>query len=269
MNNQMTSNHLFSGLEQQYASKLHCLFYDLASGNSIEYRADQKVSTASTIKLPILIHVALEVEDGRHAWDEPLTLTDEDKVRGSGILFGLSAGLTLSLRDTCYLMTVLSDNTATNMIIDRFGLDAINARIRQLGLEQTTLFRKAFTPDTAESREFGLGVTTPREMGQLLIKLAHKEIGREATTAAILDMLAAQQDRAAIPRYLPADWKYAGKTGRIEHLRGDVGIVTAPDGRRFALTLFCSEIPTIDWTVDNPGLQALAQLARSLILPLD
>lgn len=265
----MIKDELITNLEQRWGGKLSYFYHDLQAGVSADYRGDTKISTASTIKLPILIHVALEVEGGSHAWDEPLTLTDEDKVRGSGILFGLSAGLTLSLRDTCYLMTVLSDNTATNMIIDRFGLEAINARIRQLGLEHTTLFRKAFTPDTAESREFGLGVTTPREMGHLLIKLAHKEIGREETTAAILDMLAAQQDRAAIPRYLPADWKYAGKTGRIEHLRGDVGIVTAPDGRQFVLALFCSEIPTIDWTVDNPGLQALAQLARSLLLPLD
>lgn len=264
----MIPNNFLSGvtaIEQRHGVKLHALFCNLTTGESVGYRPDLKVSTASTIKLPILVHVALAAEEGHNDWDEPLTLTDEDKVRGSGILFGLSTGLTLSLRDTCYLMTVLSDNTATNMIIDRFGLEAINARIRQLGLEHTTLFRKAFTPDTAESREFGLGVTTPREMGKLLIKLAHKEIGREATSAAILDMLAAQQDRAAIPRYLPQDWEYAGKTGCIDHLRADVGLVTAPDGHQYVLALFCSEISAVNWTPDNPGLLALAQLAKSLL----
>jgi beta-lactamase class A len=128
------------------------------------------------------------------------------------------------------------------------------------------LFRKAFTPDTAASREFGLGVTTAREMGELLIRLAQKELGSGGTAADILTILAAQQDRAAIPRYLPQEWQYAGKTGCIDHLRADVGIVTAPDGRQSVLALFCSEIPAINWTPDNPGLLALAYLSRELLV---
>lgn len=265
----MIINDLIAGLEQASGGKLHVFFHDLQTAASIEHHADIKVSTASTIKLPMLIHVALSVEEGRCDWDEPLTLTEEIKSKGTGVLFGLTAGLTLSLRDVCYLMTVLSDNTATNMIIDRFGIEAINTRIRRLGLTHTTLFRKAFTPETAASQEFGLGVTTPSEMGKLLIRLAHKEIGSEKASADILNILAAQQDRAAIPRYLPYDWQYAGKTGCIDHLRADAGIVTAPDGRQYILALFCSEIPTINWTVDNPGLLALAQLARSLLLSFE
>jgi beta-lactamase class A len=177
----------------------------------------------------------------------------------------LTAGLTLSLRDACYLMTVLSDNTATNMVIDRFGMEAINTRIRALGFTHTTLLRRAFTPETAASRQFGLGVTTAREMGHLLGRLARKEIGNEKVSADILTILAAQQDRAAIPRYLPEGWQYAGKTGCIKHLRGDVGIVTAPDGGQYILALFCSEIPAVNWTVDNFGLLTMAQLSRALL----
>jgi beta-lactamase class A len=261
------SDDFIIGLEQKYGGKLHIFFRDLQTSDSVEHRADEKVSTASVIKLPILIHVALAVQEGYCDWNESLTLTEEVKRGGTGILFGLTPGLQLPLRDACYLMIVLSDNTATNLIIDRFGIAPINARMRELGLPHSTLFRKAFSPETPESQPYGLGVTTAREMGELLIRLAQKKIGNEEVSADILTILCAQQDRAAIPRYLPSDWQYAGKTGCIDHLRADVGIVTAPDGRQYILALFCSEIPMINWTVDNPGLLAIAQLARSLLIP--
>jgi beta-lactamase class A len=262
----MITNDFIENLERQYGGKLHVLFRDLQSADSFEYRPDVKVSTASVIKLPILVHVALSVQEGHCDWNEPLTLTEAVKSGGTGILFGLTPGLQLPLRDLSYLMTVLSDNTATNMIIDRFGIASINKRIRELGLVQTTLFRRAFAPETPDSREYGLGVTTAREMSQLLVKLAQKEIGGESVSADILTILSAQQDRAAIPRYLPPDWRYAGKTGCIDHLRADVGIVTPSDSRQSILVLFCSEIPAINWTVDNPGLLAMAQLAHYLLI---
>jgi beta-lactamase class A len=254
-----------TGLEQTYGGKLYVFFHDLQTGDLVEHRTAVKVSTASVIKLPILVHVALAAQEGHCDWNELITLTEELKRGGTGILFGLTPGLQLSLRDLCYLMIVLSDNTATNMIIDRFGIAAVNATIRELGLTNTTLFRKAFSPETPESQPYGLGVTTAREMGELLIRLAQKQIGNEEFSADILTILSAQQDRAAIPRYLPSDWKYAGKTGCIDHLRADVGIVTALDGRQYILALFCDEIPTVNWTVDNPGLLALAHLAHALL----
>jgi beta-lactamase class A len=162
-------------------------------------------------------------------------------------------------------MTIVSDNTGTNMVIERLGIAAINARMRALGLTVTTCFRKTYSPDTPESAEFGLGVTTPNEMLRLLTLLANGAIGDTETSANILTILAAQQYRDCIPRLLPADWTYAGKTGAIDHVRNDVGLVTAPDGRRFALALFCQELPVVQWTADNPGMIALARLAKLLV----
>ncbi|HZT44525.1 MAG TPA: serine hydrolase [Chthonomonadaceae bacterium] len=238
---------------------------DLQTGETLFYKADRKVQTASVIKLPMLVHVALAVQEGRLAWEEPLALTEAEKVDGSGILMQLTAGLTLTLRDVCTLMIVLSDNTATNMVIERIGIEPINARMRALGLKETTLFRKAYSPDTPQSRRYGLGVTTAREMLRLVTLLAEGKIGNAATSADIVSILAGQHYRDCIPRLLPADWQYAGKTGAVDHVRNDVGLLTAPDGRRFGLAVFCQKIPLVLWTADNPGMLAIARLARRLV----
>ncbi|HLV79676.1 MAG TPA: serine hydrolase [Chthonomonadaceae bacterium] len=252
-------------IEKELGGFLSLAARNLQTGETHFYKADRKVQTASVIKLPMLVHVALEVQEGRLAWDEPLALTEAEKVDGSGILMLLTAGLTLTLRDVCTLMIVLSDNTATNMVIERLGIEPINARMRALGLKETTLFRKAYSPDTPQSRRYGLGVTTAREMLRLVTLLVEGKIGSAETSADIVSILAGQHYRDGIPRLLPADWQYAGKTGAVDHVRNDVGFVTAPDGRRFGLAVFCQQIPVVLWTADNPGLIAIARLARRLV----
>lgn len=238
---------------------------NLISGRVVSHNADALVKTASIIKLPMLVHALLCVAQGDARLDEPLTLTDAIKTPGMGVLKAMSAGLALSLRDACWLMTAISDNTATNLLIDRFGVDAINARSRALGLAQTTLFRKVFALNAAHHAQFGLGVTTPRETAGLLARLHAHTLAPAPTCDLILDMLADQQDQTMIPRYLPEGWRYAGKTGADDDLRNDCGIVTSPAGAAFALALFCQGLPAPDWSVDNPGALAVARLARELL----
>jgi len=252
-------------LEHQMGGRLAFAFRDLGTGAALSYRGDEPVSTASVIKLPILLHIALAAEAGELDWGERLTLTDAVKVQGSGILKELGAGLALSVRDLCALMTALSDNTATNMLIDRVGMAAVNERMAALGLPVTRLLRRAYTPDTPASRPFGLGVTTALEQADLLARIALRQIGGGPACEAALTMLAMQQDRAAIPRLLPEGWQYAGKTGSIDHLRADVGILTGPAGEQVALAAFAGELPRVDWGVDNPGLLAIARLAGRLV----
>lgn len=254
-----------AAVERDLGGAIHIAARDMQTGDTLFYHADRKVKTASTIKFPMLIHVVMAVQEGRLSWDEKLVLTDAEKVDGSGILLQLTAGLELSLRDVCTLMTVVSDNTATNMVIERIGIEPINARMRALGLPQTTLFRKAYSPDTPQSRRYGLGVTTAREMLRLLTLLAEGTLGSPETCADLISILAGQHYRDCIPRLLPADWTYAGKTGAVDPVRNDVGMITAPDGRRFLLSIFCQEIPIVLWTADNPGMLAIARLARSLV----
>lgn len=274
-------DHLAGELEAECGGTLHFAVADLQTKQTLRYQADTKCKTASVIKLPILVHVALCVQEGSLTWDEKLTLTNGEKVNGSGVLTQLSAGLELSLRDLCTLMTIVSDNTATNMVIARVGVEAINRRMRGMGLPLTTCFRKAYSPDTDASRAYGLGVTTPDEMLNLITRIAKNEIGKEAADRAegggaetenkavcadLRRILAAQYYRDGIPRLLPEDWKYEGKTGAVDPVRNDVGLVTAPDGRTYALALFCQNLPVVQWTADNPGLLALAHLTRRLLL---
>jgi len=238
--------------------------HNLVTGVRLGHRADERVPTASVIKLPILVHMALAAADGALDWAEQLTLTDAVKVPGTGVLKELSAGLSVSLRDLAMLMTVLSDNTATNMLIDRLGIAAVNERLRSLGLHHTRLLRPAYTPDTSASRPWGLGVTTANEQVALLARLARGEPDA-AASAVVLEMLLKQQDRAAIGRWLPEGWQYAGKTGSISELRADVGLLTGPAGQQLALAVFCTAIPQVDWSVDNPGLRAIAGIARRVV----
>ncbi len=253
-------------LERECGGTLHFAVKDLQNGDMAVWNSSHKCKTASVIKLPILAHVAYCVREGSLTWEEPLTLTDAEKVDGSGVLTQLTAGLQLSLRDVCALMTIVSDNTATNMVIEHVGVDAINARMRSFNLPITTCFRKAYSPDTEASKEYGLGVTTPEEMLRLLVRLADNESGDESTNKDILNILAGQFYRDAIPRLLPADWKYMGKTGAIDAVRNDVGLVESGDGNRYALALFCQNLPVVQWTADNPGLLALAKLTHRLLI---
>ena len=262
--NEATRAHI-ERAEQDSGGAISLAAMDLQTGATTEYHAERKVKTASVIKLPILIHVALSTSEGALDWNEKLTLTDAEKVGGAGVLTGLTTGLPFSLRDLCWLMIALSDNTATNMIIERIGVAPVNLRMRELGLRTTVLHRKAYSPDTPESAVYGMGVTTPGEMLRLLVLLHHSEIGNAAVCAAVREFLAAQQIRDRIPRFLPPDWHYLGKPGSIDGVRNDVGIVTAPDGRAFALALFCQHLPDMRWTADNAGLLALAACAENLV----
>ena len=239
---------------------------NLRTGQSVRHNGDRRCKTASVIKLPILVHAAMAEAEGKLAWSDQLTLTDAEKVGGSGVLTQLTAGLELTLRDVCVLMTIVSDNTATNMLIEHLGVDPINARIRSLGLPLTTLYRKSYTPDTEASRPYGLGMTTPDEMADLCQTLAENRAGDAEVSKTVLDILKGQTLRDSIPRVLPEEWKYAGKTGGVDGVRNDVGLVTAPDGTQFALALFFQDLADLTWTPDNAGLIALGRVTSRLLL---
>lgn len=253
-------------LEKEVEFDIHVAARDLQTDDTFHYRADEMCKTASVIKLSILAHTALLVEEGRLTWEENLTLTEKEKVAGSGVLTRLSSGLKLNIRDVCTLMTIISDNTGTNMMIERLGTAGINARMRELGLFKTNCFRKAYTPDNEDSMPFGLGGTTADEMLSLLTLIAQRTLGSADTSEVIERILSGQIYHDCIPRLLPHDWNYAGKTGAVDGVRNDVGIVTTPDGRRFAIAVFCQNVTDLRWTAENVGLLAIARLARLLLV---
>lgn len=264
----------FSGTVSLYAKNLD-------TGQSYGLGENDRVRTASTIKLPIMAAVFNAVEQGRAKWSDTLTLTADDKVSGSGVVRELSDGLKLPVIDLVHLMIVVSDNTATNLILDRFTADAVNEYLDKLGLKQTRSMRKILgdgkdlkpnpsgwskAGQMTENKRFGIGSTTPREMVMLLEMLENGRVVSPAASKEMLAILKRQQDRAGIARKLGA-LAVANKTGALDRLRSDVGIVYSPHGR-IAMAITCDDMPATDWSPDNPGLLMISQLAQILVQAL-
>lgn len=245
---------------------------NLKTGATLRYRADEKITTASVIKVPILVELYRQAEEHRLALEDVVAFTEINRVEGSGILKNLGLGLRLTLRDAAVLMITMSDNSATNMLIDKVGIAAVNARLRQLGLRETTLYKKVFKPAPAdapaEQKKFGLGVTTAEEMLLLMEKIYRKEAVEAAACDDMIAILKGQLDRDQIPRYLNGPgWEkvqVAHKTGSLDQVRNDVGIVFTPAGD-FILSLFAQESADRKWTPDNEAAVTLGRLALAIL----
>src|SRR5947209_901979 len=169
-----------------FKGKVYLFARNLDTGEEYSLSGDERVPTASTIKIAVMIEAFARVTEGRAKWTDELVLTKAARYGGSGILPEVGDGLRLTLQDCVRLMMVLSDNTATNMVLDYLSTDAVNARMNSLGFKQIRILRRVGSG--GESREgmdpdnkrFGLGVATPREMVTLLEKLERCEIASPA-----------------------------------------------------------------------------------------
>ncbi len=250
---------------------------NLDSGAIYDMRGDERVRTASTIKLAILAATFNAVEEGKVKWTDLSTLHDADKVKGSGVLGNeFSDGDQLPLRDLVHLMIVLSDNTATNLVLDRVGADYVNDYMDKLGFKNTRTMKKVGSNlkepgfskagrDPANQR-FGLGSTTPHEMLMLIEKMERGEVVSPDASREMIKILKRQQDHNGIARRI-GETPVANKAGALDHLRSDVGIVYSKGGR-IAIAITCDDIPQVDWSSDNPGLLLIAKLADILVAGL-
>jgi beta-lactamase class A len=231
----------------------------------------------------ILLDAAEQIRAGKASFDERLVLTKENQVEGSGVLGVLTPPIALTLRDTLTLMVVLSDNTATNMAIDRLGLAHINATLRDADLKQTVLYKKVYVPATGpmppDQPKFGLGKTTAREMASIMERFATCHLALDDTAAkpgdgpicgAILHMLRNQQDRDSLPRYLETlDTSENGsaignKTGALNQVRNDVALISTKAGP-VVIAAFTWGNEDQRWTGDNEAEQTLGKLAKAVV----
>ncbi|HET8567569.1 MAG TPA: serine hydrolase [Candidatus Limnocylindria bacterium] len=183
-----------------------------------EERADETFPAASVIKIPLVMALYADAAAGRVSLDERVAVGE--RAYGSGILGRLGDVGPLSLRDLAMLTIAVSDNTATNMLIDRVGADRVNERMREWGCERSVLGRKMF-----EKRQGRENLLTPRETASLLLRLARGECADRATSDAVIALLRECQDETRLERYLPAGTDVAHKSGWIEGVRNDAGIV--------------------------------------------
>lgn len=268
------------GMITGFAGTVSVYARNLDSGNEVGIEPDRRVRTASTIKLPIACALAAEVEARRALWDERLVIRAQDKVSGSGVLADFSEGETISLRDAQTLMIIVSDNTATNLILDRIGADAVNEFMNSLGLTQTRSMRKIRGDGTQlkpaqgwsregekpENKKFGIGASTSREMVHLLELLEQGRVVSPAASKDLLSILERQQYKDGIGRR-SGEIRIASKSGSLDALRSDVGIAYTPHGR-IAIAITVDDMPEIDYSPDNIGGKLISDLSQVLIAEL-
>jgi beta-lactamase class A len=250
-----------------FKGKVYLFAKNLDTGETYSYNGDERVRTASTIKIAVMIEAWARVAEGKAKWTDELVLTKAARFSGSGILPEMSDGLRLSLQDCVRLMMLLSDNTATNMVLDYLGTDSVNERMNSLGFKSTRLMRRVGGGgDTKEgkipdNKRFGLGATTPHEMVDILDKLERGQIINATAAKEMIDLMKREQARYAIGRTIPDT--VATKYGALDALRSCVGIVYSKQGR-IAMAITADEMP-VNWSVDNAGYLIISKLSLTLV----
>ncbi len=203
------------------------LYYkNLVTGFTYGVRAEEPYLAASVIKLPLLLHVLEQAETGALPLSHRLTVTETAKMPSCGALSLFTGEIEVDIATLCRLMIALSDNTATNVLIEQCTIPAVNATLARLGLKETVLRRLLFD---AQAAARGLQNTvSPREMGCLLEMLYRGSFLSPEWSRLAMDMLLAQQVEHKLDGKLQGRYPIAHKTGEDENLSNDVGIIFAP-----------------------------------------
>ena len=215
-------------------------------GEAVSRNAEEPFTAASVIKLPVMIEAFRQFEAGLLNPDEEIALRPAHKLPPCGVLTFLHDGLRVSLMDLVTLMMIVSDNTATNMVIDRVGLERVNGTMRALGAERTVLRRRLF--DSEASARGVQNQITAHDIGRLLEGHYAGAIVSPAASRRMLDILRAQQLNGKFPFFLDCD--VAHKTGEDDGITHDAGIIFAK--RPFVLCMFSEE-------TDVPAFERLMQ----------
>lgn len=217
--------------------KIGFYYCNLATGEEISYQKDQPLLAASVIKLFILTEAYRQMETGTLDKDRLITIQKQRCVPSCGALTYMHDGLTVTVEDLYTLMIILSDNSATNYMIDILGLDSINEGIRSLGFSSTVLNRKMF--DEEKSARGIQNYITAGEVGELLIRMARGTLISPGASADMIRILKDQRLNGKIPFYIhniPDHAAIAHKTGEDDGITHDVGIVYT---RRPFVVVFC------------------------------
>jgi len=239
---------------------------DLTTGEEILVNDQLTFPTGSSIKIPVLMELHKQAAEGKYKLTDLRRVERKDQVGGSGVIVNFGDGTSqLSLRDLAVLMIVLSDNTATNMLIDQTGMANVNRTLDELGLKDIRLRRKMI--DTAASARGDENIATPHEATRLMEKLYRGEAVSKPLSDDVLKFLKLRKN-SPIPKLLPANIEIANKPGGIEGVACDWAIVYVPN-RPFAIavmTNYNSESANADDAIAKVARLAydyFARLARS------
>jgi beta-lactamase class A len=241
---QTTLTRMFDEAPGTYGVSIH----HFESGEQFSYNADEIFYAASIIKVPIMAAVFDQAAKGQLRLSEKMTLHSEDMVMGSGLLQNLSPGTEFSLYDLVVMMIIESDNTATNMLIDRLGKAAIQDAMKEWGLTRTE-FHNKISVIPAKLEHYNL--ICAAELTQFLQRLAAGKIVSWRASSEMVKIMKQQKFNDGIPRRLPPEgdivgelpaWEMAHKTGWVNGLEHDMGLLYFP-GHTFAVSIFSKDIP--------------------------
>jgi beta-lactamase class A len=238
------------------------------NGYRFVHHGDRRFRSASTVKIPIMIEIYREIDRGTLSPDQSITLTNADKTPGSGVLKHMHEGIPLTVDDLMSLMISISDNTATNMLIDLAGLDQINATMRELGMTGSELNRKMKgVPSQPGDPE---NWATPDDYARVLATILDGTAASVASCACMLEMLGRQDNDRRIARYLPKTGgvRWGSKTGTIGDATNDVGFIEV-NGKRLILSFFCEGFVNTHLAEQAIGeMSRAAMIASGLVEPL-
>ena len=269
-----TLQNQISNYARHHRGKVSLFAKQLRTGNMVALNADVPVNTASVIKLPIMLEAMYQVKDKRVTFDDMLPLGKEDQVSGSGVLLLFHTPAEINFETAIVLMITQSDNTAANLVLAHVGRENVNRRLQMMGLQTTMSIRPISRPkegdQSPELKPFGIGRTTAREMASVLESIERCDLADQKLCARMIDILEHQFWRNCIPHYLEdADTTevashIANKTGSLDHVRNDVGIVYTKNGP-IVISAFTYENIDTSWTPENEGELLIAKMAKTIV----
>ncbi len=242
---------------------------NIDTGKEYSLRGDEQVRTASTIKLPIMTEAFRQVAAGKIAWTDQFELTKQNKAGGSGILGEFTDGTKIDLKTAVNLMIVLSDNTATNLVLEKVTSNAVNDHMSKLGLNDTLSLRKiggggdAKAYDEPLNKLFGIGRSSSKDMVRLMEMLEKGEVVSKEASADMIAILKRQQYKDGLGRNVLDTVPVASKSGALDRLRSDVGIVYTRRGR-IAMAITVDDMQIIHYTTDDIGSLLIWRLSQIL-----
>jgi D-alanyl-D-alanine carboxypeptidase (penicillin-binding protein 5/6) len=259
---------LLEPLVESHEGETSLFVRNMATGEEFQWNADEPRPTASLIKLATMVSAYRLVDSGQVDLDSKVTLREDDKVPGAGILTEhFSPGLEISVRDLIRLMIRYSDNTATNLVVDQIGILQISETMEQLGFPHTKLHSKVYRGSSSvfpdRSKMFGLGSTTARETVDLLEALVQKKVARADSCEAMLEHLSFCEDDSMLGRHLATEVKFAHKTGAISNARCDAGILLV-EGGPILMCLLTSNNLDKSWGADNEAELLAAAVGKTV-----
>lgn len=226
-------------LSARYPGRVSIYLKDLKSGRIWMHNPDDLFPAASLIKVPILIATFYRLRDGGVSLDERLTITRLNRRGGSGSLKWRPDGTKLTLRDTLTHMINESDNTATQMVLERVGIGYVQQQFPRMGLLYTGIYEEGMS--IKGGRVAHENYTTAREMEMLIEKIYRGEAVDKASSDVMMEILKKPKAVASrLQKGMPAGWEIAHKTGLLRQACHDSAIFFTPNGD-YAITVLTGQ----------------------------